>query len=125
MAERPSAARAGAPIPMPGAAVRGSRSGAPIMALFDLLGRRWAMGVLWTTCEVGPATFRELQHRCETISPAVLNQRIKDLQAAGLLTRTTAGYVATEMGRRVYRDLEPLGRTAKAWAQALAEGGSG
>ena len=43
--------------PLPGSPVRGSRSGAPVMALLDLLGRRWAMGVLWTLCEGGPATF--------------------------------------------------------------------
>ena len=76
-----------AKLPKPGQPVRGSRSGSPIMALFDLLGRRWAMGVLWTTNEHGPLTFRSLQEKCETISPAVLNQRIKELRAAGLLER--------------------------------------
>src|SRR3546814_3778710 len=57
-----------AKLPKPGQPVRGSRSGAPIMALFDLLGRRWAMGVLWTLSEGGAMTFRELQERCATRS---------------------------------------------------------
>ena len=103
-------------IPRPGGPVRGSRSGAPIMALFDLLGRRWAMGVLWTLCEQGPLTFRKLQEKCETISPTVLNQRLKELQAAGFVARGLTGYEATGMGRRVYDQLVPLGETAKVWA---------
>ncbi len=106
-------------IPVPGGPVRGSRSGAPIMALFDLLGRRWAMGVLWTLCETGPATFRALQESCETISPGVLNQRLKELQAAKFVEKSDDGYVATKLGRRVYDDLTPLGATAKLWAEAL------
>ena len=47
-----------------------------MMALLDLLGRRWALGVVWQLCQGGPCTFRELQNRCETISPAVLNARL-------------------------------------------------
>lgn len=90
------------------------------MALFDLLGRRWAMGVLWTVCEAGPSTFRGLQQRCETISPAVLNQRLKELQEARFIARSSDGYVATDLGRRIYEQLLPLGATAKAWAQMMA-----
>ncbi|HTO53257.1 MAG TPA: transcriptional regulator, partial [Myxococcota bacterium] len=45
------------PTPRPGAAVRGSRSGRPIMAALDLLGRRWALRVLWELRN-GPHSFR-------------------------------------------------------------------
>lgn len=89
------------------------------MALFDLLGRRWAMGVLWTLAEIGPSTFRELQQTCETISPAVLNQRLKELQEAGLVERRPNGYSVTRMGRRIYERLVPLGALAKDWARHL------
>lgn len=108
-------------IPMPGQPVRGSRTGAPIMALFDLLGRRWAMGVLWTLCDSGPSTFRALQERCEGISPGVLNQRLKELQEARLVDKAADGYVATGIGRRVYKQLLPLGATARAWGKLLAQ----
>ena len=91
------------------------------MALFDLIGRRWAMGVLWTLSEIGPATFRRLQSECETISPAVLNQRLKELQAAGFVHRETDGYAVTEFGREIYQNLVPLGDVAKVWAERLAE----
>lgn len=109
-------------IPKPGQPVRGSRSGAPIMALFDLLGRRWAMGVLWTLCEKGPSTFRRLQENCETISPTVLNQRLKELQTAKLVTRSDAGYVPTAFGEKVYAQLVPLGQTARRWSALLEDG---
>lgn len=108
-------------IPLPGQPVRGSRSGAPIMALFDLIGRRWAMGVLWTLAEIGPATFRRLQDACESISPAVLNLRLKELQAAGFVHRVDAGYAVTELGNDVYVHLVPLGHLAKEWAARLAD----
>jgi DNA-binding HxlR family transcriptional regulator len=102
---------------LPGQPVRGSRSGAPIMALFDLLGRRWAMGVLWTLAEVGPCTFRELQHRCETISPAVLNTRLKELRASQLIERAERGYIVLPRGRELYAMLVPLGKWSKSWAK--------
>ena len=108
-------------IPRPGSPVRGSRSGAPIMALFDLLGRRWAMGVLWTVCETGPATFRELQARCETISPAVLNRRLQELRAAKFVDRSAEGYVATAAGQELYWHLLPLGTWAKKWGRLLKD----
>jgi DNA-binding HxlR family transcriptional regulator len=91
------------------------------MALFDLLGRRWAMGVLWTVCEGGAMTFRQLQARCETISPSVLNQRLSELRAAGFVAKSDEGYVPTGLGERVYRQLVPLGATARAWADTLDE----
>ncbi len=106
-------------IPVPGQPVRGSRSGAPIMALFDLLGRRWAMGVLWTLRENEPATFRSLQEKCETISPAVLNKRLAELRQAGLIDRGEGGYVTTDAGRELYALLVPLGDWSKSWAASL------
>lgn len=89
------------------------------MALFDLLGRRWAMGVLWTLCQFGPSTFRKLQENCETISPTVLNQRLKELQSAKFVKKSDSGYVPTELGQAVYEQLIPLGQTAQLWAAIL------
>jgi len=106
-------------VPMPGTPVRGSRSGSAIMALFDLLGRRWAMGVLWTLSERGPSTFRELEASCETISPAVLNTRLKELRIAGLVERQADGYVVTKLGAEIHTRLLPLAESAKKWAKAV------
>jgi DNA-binding HxlR family transcriptional regulator len=66
-------------------AVRGSTSGRPIMALLDLLGRRWALRLLWEVHERGALGFAELQAYSAGISPSVLSQRLKELVEAGLL----------------------------------------
>ncbi len=108
-------------VPLPGQPVRGSKSGAPIMALFDLLGRGWAMGIVWTLAEEGPCGFRELQARCETISPAVLNTRTKELRGAGLIVLGGAGYQVTTLGRELYEILVPMGRWSKRWGRAVAK----
>lgn len=105
----------------PGKPARGSKSGVPIMVLFDLLGRRWAMGVIWTLCKHGPCTFRELQAHCESISPAVLNTRLKELRQAGLVERKPGGYVAKADGYQLYELLAPLGAWSKGWATRLAK----
>jgi len=89
------------------------------MALFDLLGRNWAMGVLWTLCQTGPCTFRELQKRCETISPTVLNSRLKELREAKLVEISDEGYRPTPLGRELYSILVPLGRWSKLWSAHL------
>ena len=106
-------------IPKPGKPVRGSRSGVPLMALFDLLGKRWAMGVIWQL-RSGPATFRALQEACESISPAVLNSRLKDLREARFVCVTDEGYALTHMGVELSQLLEPFGAWAIAWAMEVA-----
>lgn len=104
------------PIPIPGKPVRGSKSGAPVMALFDLLGRRWAMGIVWQLSD-GCLSFSELQKRCTTISPTILSKRIKDLIEAGLIERTLEGYILTNIGMDLFKILEPFGEWSINWAK--------
>lgn len=106
-------------IPLPGHPVRGSRSGTPIMALFDLLGRRWSMGILWTLCRDGACTFRVLQERCEGVSPTVLNTRLKELRQAGLIAHDGQGYHALPLGQELYEVLGPLKHWARRWAAQM------
>lgn len=105
-------------LPKPGAPVRGSTSGQPIMVLFDLIGRRWSMGVLWNLSD-GNRTFRDLQDRCGSASPSVLNTRLKELRAAGLIYNAEDGYALTEDGRQLFERLEPLGDWAMDWVEKL------
>jgi DNA-binding HxlR family transcriptional regulator len=105
-------------IPRPGQPVQGSRTGQPIMVLFDLIGRRWSMGILWNLAD-GNRTFRDLQARCGSASPTVLNTRLKELRAAGLVAKTPTGYGLTETGRELFSVLEPLGDWAMDWAKKL------
>lgn len=89
------------------------------MAAFDLLGRRWAMGVIWQLCLHGPATFRELQARCEGVSPSVLNARIKELRVAKLIERTDQGYAGTARAHQLFAHLTPMREWAHDWAGDL------
>jgi DNA-binding HxlR family transcriptional regulator len=103
--------------PLPGRPVRGSRTGRPTMALLDLLGRRWALRVLWELRDGDPLTFRELQARCGDISSSVLNDRLRELRVADIVIgRASGGYELTESGRQLLQALEPLDRWAKGWA---------
>ncbi len=88
------------------------------MVLFDLLGRRWAMGIIWNLSEQ-ECTFRTLQARCGSISPTVLNTRLKELRAAGLVTTAQNGYVLTQTGKELFERLEPLGDWAAQWTRTL------
>src|SRR4028119_1769281 len=98
--------------PFPGRPVRGSKTGVPVMALLDLLGRSWAMGVIWYLHD-GPSTFRNIQVYCESISPTVLNTRLKELTMANLIERKVDGYCLTRKGEELYHMLSPLGKWAK------------
>jgi DNA-binding HxlR family transcriptional regulator len=108
-------------IPMPGSQVRGSISGKPIMALLDLLGRTWALGIIWNL-QQGPATFRELQHRCEQISPTLLNNRLKELKVLQLINTQDAGYQLTQQGQELITIILPLGGWSKNWAEHVIKG---
>jgi len=88
------------------------------MVLFDLLGRRWAMGIIWNLSEQ-QCTFRELQTRCGSISPTVLNTRLKELRTAGLVISAKNGYALTATGEELFERLEPLGDWAIEWTPTL------
>jgi DNA-binding HxlR family transcriptional regulator len=101
----------------PGMKVRGSRTGRPIMALLDLLGRRWALRVIWELRD-GPLTFRGLQERCGGISPTVLNRRLAELRDAAVVElRREAGYILTVEGEKLLSALSPLSDWAKRWGK--------
>ena len=96
-------------------AVRGSRSGRPIMALLDLLGRRWALRIIWELREQ-PLTSRALRSACDEASPTVLQARLSDLRTAGFVELIPAsGYRLTPMGKELFENFLPLHRFAERW----------
>lgn len=104
--------------PRPGQPVRGSTTGRPVMALLDLLGRRWALRVLWELRDQAVLTFRELQARCGDISSSVLNDRLRELRDAGIVVAGgDGGYQLTGEGRRLLSALMPLDDWAKRWSR--------
>jgi DNA-binding HxlR family transcriptional regulator len=103
-------------IPRPGRPVRGSETGRPIMALLDLLGRRWALRVIWELRD-GPLTFRQAQARCGQVSSSVLNDRLAELRAAGIAEATPEGYRLTDEGEELLALYPPLDAWAQRWAE--------
>ncbi|HSV45382.1 MAG TPA: winged helix-turn-helix transcriptional regulator [Ramlibacter sp.] len=103
-------------MPRPRDPVRGSRTGRPVMALLDLLGRRGALRLLWELRDGHPQTFRLLRDSADAISPSVLNQRLKELRQARIVELGEGGYLLTTGGMELLRHLKPLHRWAESWA---------
>lgn len=102
-------------IPKVGAAVRGSRTGRPVMVALDLLGRRAALRILWEL-RGEPLTFRALQEAGGT-NPSLLNTRLRELREAGLVDHEEGGYRLTPQGRKLHAALQPLDTWAQGWAK--------
>ena len=106
-------------VPKPGEPVRGSKSGKPIMALFDLLGRSWALGVIWQLSR-DAMTFRQLQDKAARWSPRpCLNRRLKELTSSDLIQRGDKGYQLTAAGLELFEMLKPFGTWSEKWADRL------
>src|SRR5262245_41883297 len=95
--------------------VRGSKTGRPIMALLDLLGRRWTLRVLWELRDEPVPTFRELQARCGDMSSSVLSQRLAELREAGIVEPDA--FALTDQGRELIDAFAPLHEWAMRWAR--------
>ena len=106
--------------PRPGQAVRGSETGRPIMALFDLAGRRWTLRVLWELMQADePVTFRTLRDRCAAMSSSVLTRRVAELRDAQLVERNADGYALSPLGRDLVVSMQPLVEWSERWARRL------
>jgi DNA-binding HxlR family transcriptional regulator len=93
----------------------------------ELVGRRWAGAILFSLIE-GPLFFRELLAAVPGISDRLLSQRLRELEAEGLVERSVhegpparVSYCLTPMGRQ----LEPALRELFDWAQRRHQNGNG
>ena len=108
-------------VPKPGLKVRGSTTGRPIMAILDLLGRRWTLRIGWELQD-GPLPFRELQRRCEMASPNVLTTRLREAIEVRLIEKQDDGaYALTQRGKSLLELLNPLDGWAKKWAREMTK----
>ena len=86
------------------------------MAAMDLLGRRWALRLLWELRD-GALGARALLARCDGLSSSVLYDRLRELRDAGLIDKTDEGaYALTRHGATLGAALAPLEAWADAWA---------
>ena len=97
--------------------VRGSRTGRPIMALLDLLGRRWALRLVWELREE-PKRFRDLQELIGA-SPTIVNTRLRELREAKLVKLDReSGYRLTPLGQELIKLFLPLHIWSEKWKRA-------
>jgi DNA-binding HxlR family transcriptional regulator len=92
----------------------------PMLMVLDLLGRRWALRLLWELRR-DAVSFSDLRKRTE-ISPSVLSARLADLSAAGIVERERSRrYRLTGRGRELARMLYEINR----WAESAGVSSQG
>lgn len=88
----------------------------PMVELFDVLGQRWTMRLLWEL-RAEPLTYRQLAERLPGMSTSLLTRRLRELRSAGLVDHEQgAGYQLTALGKDLLRHL----RSLRKWAQQVA-----
>jgi DNA-binding HxlR family transcriptional regulator len=80
--------------------------------LLELLGRRWALRVLWELREE-ELPYRRLRTACGDISTSVLSTRLRELRDAGIVELRARRYRLTDAGRELAGLLAGL----SAWAR--------
>jgi DNA-binding HxlR family transcriptional regulator len=85
----------------------------------DLLERRWQLSIIYAAL-TGALRFNEFAEAVAGISPRMLSERLRDLEAAGLVERKvipssppTVEYRLTERGRK----LRPIIEAMRAYAE--------
>jgi DNA-binding HxlR family transcriptional regulator len=85
----------------------------------SLLERRWQLSILYAALS-GALRFNEFAEAVAGISPRMLSERLRDLEAAGLVQRTvlptsppTVEYRLTERGRRLGPLIEAMREYAR------------
>ena len=89
----------------------------------ELVGKRWTGAILYVLLESGrPLRFSEIAHAVPALSDRLLSERMKELEAAGIVERhvTAASpvrveYELTERGRELDPALGELKRWADRW----------
>jgi DNA-binding HxlR family transcriptional regulator/putative sterol carrier protein len=100
---------------MAGKRTYGDRCG--IARALDAVGERWALLVIRELL-LGPKRFTDLREGLPNLGPDVLSQRLRDLEATGVVRRTA---LPPPSGARVYeltargRELEPVVLALGAW----------
>ncbi len=91
-----------------------SRVDRPVILLLDVLGKKWAMRIIWEL-RSERLKFRDLQKKCDDVSPTSLNARIKDLRTLGIVDHDIAGYGLSSAGRELGKQLLKLGAWSNKW----------
>jgi DNA-binding HxlR family transcriptional regulator len=87
----------------------------PLADLFDLLGRRWTLRILWELRE-RTLSFNDLRRAVGGMSQSVLVTRLTELFGAGLVADVAGGYRLTPEGTALVSELSSLEGWAAHWA---------
>jgi DNA-binding HxlR family transcriptional regulator len=92
----------------------------------DLLGKRWNTQIIRALLS-GESRFTDVRDGVPSLSDALLSERLKELEAEGIVTRTVTPstpvrieYGLTEQGRDLAAVMNELAAWAERWATAPA-----
>jgi DNA-binding HxlR family transcriptional regulator len=87
----------------------------PLAALFDLVGRRWTLRILWEL-QGRTLSFNDLRRAVGGMSQSVLVTRLTELFGGGLVADVPGGYRLTAQGAALVELLAPAEAWAKEWS---------
>jgi DNA-binding HxlR family transcriptional regulator len=90
---------------------RESATAPAVAELFDLLGRRWTLRILWELRD-RTLSFNDVRRAVGGMSQSVLVTRLTELFGAGLVADVPGGYRLTEQGTALVRELAPVAEWA-------------
>jgi DNA-binding HxlR family transcriptional regulator len=96
-----------------------TRASSPLAAALDSVGDRWTLLLVEVLLE-GPRRFGELEQELEGIAPNVLSQRLRRLEAEGLVLAEPY----SERPRRFVYELTAVGRELAGALRLLADWGA-
>ena len=98
----------------------------PVAMAAEILGARWTL-VLLRELVVGSTRFNDLRRGVPRMSPALLSKRLKDLETAGIVSRSRVAsepdvfeYRLTEAGRALQPIVEAVGVWGQRWIETEA-----
>ncbi|MEQ8733674.1 MAG: helix-turn-helix domain-containing protein [Rhodospirillaceae bacterium] len=108
---------------MPTATNKKSESkGCPMDSVLRVLWKEWTTHILWTLSTEGPTRFNHLNRLVEGISPKVLTDRLRQMEADGLIWREHVAsippavtYGLTEKGKDFDSVLKAFEAVAVKW----------
>lgn len=95
----------------------------------EFIGRRWVGAILYVLLD-GPRRFNELLAQVPNISDRLLTERLRELEAAGMVTRDVQSgppvrvvYELTDAGRALTDVVQSISRWAQEWLPARGDQG--
>jgi DNA-binding HxlR family transcriptional regulator len=99
----------------------------PGAGCFELLGKKWTAFIVWALLD-GPKRFTDLAEAAAGLQDRVLSHRLKELMAAGIVTRSEypeapprVEYALTNRGRALRPVIRAMERWGRRWANPPAQ----